>query len=311
VDRQVAHRSVIGYALDVTASPARRAAHQTTRWSGAGHLAPGAGERAGSTHSMHRTTSEPVHQAADRPAFVIRHLAFEDLGSFEQVLLEEGYRITYLEAGVDDLLPAQQLNPELLIVLGGPIGANDERDYPFLGAELDLLASRMQADRPTLGICLGAQLMARAMGADVRAARRSEIGWAPLTLTPAGRASCLQALGAEPIMHWHGDMFSIPAGGVRLAATPDCPNQAFSLGLNQLALQFHAEVTVVGMERWYIGHANELRAADLSVARLRTATHRFGPGLETRGVRMLRQWLTQVQPRSAPSSPGTPPDASP
>jgi len=225
----------------------------------------------------------------------IRHVAFEDLGSFEQRLREDGYDLHYLEAGVDEIERVRELDPDLLVVLGGPISANDEHHYPFLKDEISVLSERVLAGRPTLGICLGAQLMARAMGAEVRPAPSKEIGWAPLTLTAAGRLSCLHSLRSAPVLHWHGDMFEIPAGAVRLAATPDCPNQAFAVGTNQLALQFHPEVTTQGMERWYIGHANELDAADISVSRLRADSIDFGPGLEACGAPALGSWLAQAR----------------
>lgn len=240
-----------------------------------------------------------------RTVIAIRHVAFEDLGSFEQTLVSDGCSVRYLQAGVDDLELVQRLDPDLLVVLGGPIGANDESDYPFLGQEIALLEARYENDRPTLGICLGAQLMARAMDAEVRPGPRKEIGWAPLTLTDAGRASCLQTLGVAPVLHWHGDMFAIPSGATCLAATPDCPNQAFANGATQLALQFHPEVTVEGLERWYIGHAHELSTEGVALSRLRDDSRRFGPGLETLGGQLLRRWLAQAMtepPQTTPAA---------
>lgn len=241
----------------------------------------------------------------ERSVTAIKHVAYEDLGSFEKVLKDAGYSVRYLHAGIDDVTAAGALETDLLVVLGGPIGANDVHDYPFLRDEIELLQDRIRAERPTLGICLGAQLMARAMGAEVRPAPAKEIGWAPVTLTAAGRASCLEPLGPLPLLHWHGDMFDIPAGAERLAATPVCPNQAFSVGATQLALQFHPEVTAGGMERWYIGHAHELAAAGIEISRLRSDSRRHGPALETRGAQMLRSWLAQAhrgQTRSACSA---------
>jgi GMP synthase (glutamine-hydrolysing) len=105
-----------------------------------------------------------------KQALVIRHVAFEDLRSFEPVLAERGFRVRYVEAA-GDLSDADGLEPALVIVLGGPIGAYEDAIYPFLKHELRFLERRLAADRPTLGICLGAQLMARALGARVYAGR--------------------------------------------------------------------------------------------------------------------------------------------
>ena len=232
-----------------------------------------------------------------RRAVVIRHVAFEDLGSFAEPLARHGYRVDYVEAGVDDLAGAAVRTADLLVLLGGPIGAGDERQYPFLADELRLLEGRLAADRPTLGICLGAQIMARALGEPVYSAGRKEIGWAPLSLTDAGRASALRhlAAGKTAVLHWHGDTFDLPRGAVHLAATPVCANQAFLWGARALALQFHPEATPAGLERWFIGHTLEIRTTPgVSVAQLRDDTRRFGPFLLSQGPAFFREWLTQV-----------------
>ncbi|MEO1765042.1 MAG: gamma-glutamyl-gamma-aminobutyrate hydrolase family protein, partial [Cyanobacteria bacterium J06629_18] len=111
-----------------------------------------------------------------KTATVIRHIAFEDLGTLEIALQRQGYAIKYLEAGVDDLTSISPTE-DMLIILGGPIGAYDERDYPFLVDELQILEQRLKAAKPTLGICLGSQLMARALGARVYPGGNKEIGW--------------------------------------------------------------------------------------------------------------------------------------
>jgi len=177
-----------------------------------------------------------------RTAIVIRHVLFEDLGLLAALLDERRYRIDYLDAGVDDLTDARVTDADLLIVLGGPIGVGDLTTYPFLHQEIDLLASRLDQRRPTLGICLGAQLIATALGAPVRPSGSVEIGYAPLTLTNQGRRSPLAAIEHTPVLHWHGDRFETPDGAVNLAATDHTPNQAFSLDDHVLALQFHLEV---------------------------------------------------------------------
>ena len=127
-----------------------------------------------------------------RLALVIRHVACEDLGNLALVLQQRGLVVRYVEAGIEDLTQLNPLAPEVLIVLGGPIGVYQEHDYPFLTDELRVLERRLAADLPTLGICLGAQLMARALGARVYAGPRKEIGWSPLQLSEAGRRSCLR-----------------------------------------------------------------------------------------------------------------------
>lgn len=232
-----------------------------------------------------------------KSALVIRHVAFEDLGAFEPVLRERGYEIEYVEAGMQPLPVLDPLGPDLVIVLGGPIGVYEDETYPFLGQEIELLQTRLQAKHPTLGICLGAQLMARALGAAVYPGPQKEIGWGPLMLTDEGAHGSLGQLEeGTSVLHWHGDTFDLPQGAVRLASTRLYANQAFAWGENSLALQFHPEVTVAGMERWFIGHAVEINSTPgISVSELRAATAFSAPELETRGRRFFRDWLAKIE----------------
>jgi len=227
----------------------------------------------------------------------IRHVAFEDLGLLAPLLADRGHRVRYVEAGVEDIGGIDTLAPDLLIVLGGPIGATDDADYPFLADEARLLERRLAADRPTLGLCLGSQLMARALGARVYPAGAREIGWAPVTLTDAGARTCLRHLGGADtaVLHWHGDTFDLPAGAVRLAATPICENQAFGYGRHALALQFHAEAAGPNLERWFIGHTLEIAGTPgVSVAGLRADSARWSPTLAERGRHCFTEWLDGV-----------------
>lgn len=231
-----------------------------------------------------------------KTAVAIRHLAFEDLGCFEPALARAGYKVHYYDVGVDELWALEPVKTDLIVVLGGPIGAYEDDKYPFLTEEVDILEQRLRAGRPTIGICLGAQLMARALGAKVYPGPEKEIGFAPLTLTAEGRASCLAAFSDASVLHWHGDSFELPDGAVRLASTAVCENQAFAFGRNAIAFQFHPEAGADGFERWLIGHTLELHQAGRPVAQLRAEHKALAPDLARRAAACLEGWLAQIEP---------------
>lgn len=227
---------------------------------------------------------------------VIRHVAFEDLDLLEPCLRQRGFDIAVVDAARDGVQDIDPLADDLLVVLGGPIGVYDQVDFPFMADEIALLARRLEADRPTLGICLGAQAMAAALGARVYPnPLGKEIGWSGLTLTHEGEASPLDVLSGNPVLHWHGDVMDLPAGAVRLASTPQTPTQAFSWGLYGLALQFHVEVSAAGLERWYVGHVAEISAVPgVDVPGLRAAAQIHAPAMRTLAPRLFGQWLDQL-----------------
>jgi GMP synthase (glutamine-hydrolysing) len=229
-----------------------------------------------------------------RDALAIRHVPFEDLGLLEPLLSARGYRTSYLDAPVEPVTPEAALEPDLLVVLGGPVGVYETEAYPFLGAEREAVAARVRAGRPTLGVCLGAQLVAAALGADVVATGRKEIGYAPLTLTAEGRDSALAPLDGVRVLHWHGDQFAIPEGAVRLAETPGFPNQAFAIGSHVLGLQFHLEADHTQIERWLVGHAHELASAGIDPAGIRSDAAAYGPALAEAARRTFDRWLGQL-----------------
>jgi GMP synthase (glutamine-hydrolysing) len=228
---------------------------------------------------------------AVKRAVALRHISFEDLGTLEPVLRERGYEVRYVEPWGEDLKDQDALAADLLIVLGGPIGAFDEELYPFLSQELELVRRSLQRQQPLLGICLGAQLIARALGAKVYSMGAKEIGFGALELTKEGEESPLVYIRDTPVLHWHGDQFDIPDGALRLAGTRIGANQAFSLGARVLGLQFHVEADVRKIERWLVGHACELNHAGIDPKQLRRETSALQDQLSLGSRAMFSAWL--------------------
>jgi GMP synthase (glutamine-hydrolysing) len=236
-----------------------------------------------------------------RSAIALRHVSYEDLGLLAPVMEHNGWDVSFCEAAVEDLKHPSIRDADLVIVLGGPIGAYETASYPFLIDELALIEYRLTRDLPTLGICLGSQLMASVLGARVFKGSVKEIGWGKVELTRDGASSCLNALQSNEavVLHWHGDTFDLPSDAVRLAFNANYDNQAFAYGRNALALQFHLEADPRQLEEWYVGHAVELAAAGISVTELRADTLRHKAGLAGRGEYVFGQWLHQITPANA------------
>ncbi|MCT8331649.1 glutamine amidotransferase [Albidovulum sediminis] len=225
-------------------------------------------------------------------AIAITHVAFEDAGLLQPVLAERGIALRTCPAWA---IPDEAEYADLVILLGGPISVNDAADYPFLRREIDLARTRIAMGRPTIGICLGAQIMACAIGGTVGSGPAKEIGWAPVELTAAGRASALEALDGIPVLHWHGEVCHLPPQIPSLAATAACATQAFAPGPRALALQFHAEAGAQGIEPWLVGHTLEIAATSgIGVTGLRADTARHGLRLETAARAMFHRWLAET-----------------
>lgn len=234
-----------------------------------------------------------------RTAFAIRHVAFEDLGIYEDLLIERGFTVEYRDAGIDHLNVAEVQNADLLIILGAPISVNDTDSYPFLFEEVELIKKRLAAQKPVLGICLGAQQIAVAAGATVSEAGVLELGYSPVKLTEAGAQSVLAPLGNTPVLHWHGDQFTLPAGRESLACTTNCQNQAFTLedaagAPFALALQFHLEVDPRRLEQWLIAYASDIIAADQEIAVFRREASQYAEALTVASRQVMTGWLEAV-----------------
>lgn len=231
-------------------------------------------------------------------AVALAHVPFEDLGSLQPILRARGFRIETVDAPAAKFSLAQAASCDLLVVLGGPIGVYEREAYPFLDAEIECIRQRLDSGQPILGICLGAQLMAAAAGAGVYAgANGPEIGWKPIE--PAGEGAHPEWFAPLlrdrlPVFHWHSDTFDLPPGAKSLARTDLYTNQAFTLGDAALALQFHPEVTLDGLERWYVGHAFELAKRGISVTELRDAGVRYAPTLVRVAASFWNGWFDNL-----------------
>lgn len=173
----------------------------------------------------------------------LQHVAFEGLGSIEEWAIENGHNLDCTRLYAGESLPGQ-LSFDLLIVMGGPMGIYDELEHPWLKAEKNFIKNVIDSDIATLGICLGAQLIADVLGARVVSNREKEIGWFHINRAQ----ECPQELEAIlperlKVFHWHGDMFDIPSKGIPLYSSAICENQAFLYGNNVIGLQFHLETT--------------------------------------------------------------------
>jgi len=229
-----------------------------------------------------------------KTAIALRHIHFEDVGTLDTVLAEQGYQLKYIDPTIDHLDDITIQQADLLIVLGGPVGAYDEQVYPFLVGEMNIVRQRLDSGKPLFGICLGAQLIARALNAKVYPLGVKEIGFAPLTLTAAGEESVLSALSNTPVLHWHGDQFDIPGNATHLASTSVGANQAFSIGRNVLGLQFHLEADVKKIEQWLVGHAIELAHAGINPCPLRAEAAALGERLTLAARTVFSTWLNQL-----------------
>lgn len=236
----------------------------------------------------------------NKTALALRHVVSEDLGQLAPLLARNGYQVRHFDVGVDSFDQLSPLDADLLIVLGGPIAVYDTEAYPWLRAEIAWLRARLLEDLPTLGLGLGAQLMAAALHARVYPGNcGKEIGWSRLQAGPHldEHAWLRQLVDPETrVLHWHGDTFDLPRGARHLASSDMYPHQAFAWGRHCLALQFHPEVDVRTVEQWMLGHAHEIaHTRNISLARLRADAQQYGRRFEEAARRFWQAWLHSLE----------------
>jgi GMP synthase-like glutamine amidotransferase len=190
----------------------------------------------------------------------LQHASFEGPGAIAHWARARGHSLVGTHSYKGDPIPPPD-DFDLLVVMGGPMSVDDEKEFPWLIEEKDLVARSLKAEKKVLGICLGAQILASVLGARVYKAREKEIGWFPVRLRAEARLSATTRSWPESFtpFHWHGETFDLPSGSIHLAETGICPIQAFECG-RAVGIQFHLEVTPDGVRDFLGACQSELVA---------------------------------------------------
>lgn len=229
-----------------------------------------------------------------KTALIVRHVPVEGIAGFREPIEAAGYSLDRVDVTDPGFSSLDLSEPDLLIMMGGPMAVYEQDRHPWMACQQRRLAQRLERDRPTLGVCFGAQLMAASLGARVYAGPAKEVGFHPMAI--ADRASPLRHLDGVPVLHWHGDTFDMPDGAKLLASSERYAHQAFSVGPNILGLQFHAEMGLdPRFETWVDQWPHDVAAAGTTAERLRADHVRHGAGVVSAGRAMIADWLSSLR----------------
>lgn len=228
-----------------------------------------------------------------KTALIIRHVPYEGVAGYREPIERAGYRVGRLDVDDPHFSTVDLCEPDLLIMMGGPMGVYEQDRHPWIACQMRRLARRLDAGLPTLGVCFGAQMMAGALGADVYAGPVKEVGFHQVAVRETAHSSPLRHLVDVPVLHWHGDTFTLPENVELLASSHVYDHQAFRRGPNILALQFHAEMGLdPRFDAWIEEWPESVIEAGGDEASLRGAHDQFGPAAVAAGQAMIAKWLT-------------------
>ena len=229
-----------------------------------------------------------------RRALVIQHDPTIHLGNLEQVLIETNYDLTVVDAR-DYAFDERPEDVDLVVVLGNDHGVYEKNDHPYIAREEAWLAARAAHERPTLGVCFGAQILASALGAEVYRGDETVVGFRVVTPTPAGQSSPVRFFSDVPVMQWHGDTFTLPAGATHLAGSSEYANEAFAVDDWALAVQFHPETTPEMHERWLSDSREWVESAGYDMEALRREREEHSDAMQEASRAMLTEWLANLE----------------
>ncbi|WP_420383325.1 glutamine amidotransferase [Novosphingobium sp.] len=229
-----------------------------------------------------------------KTALLIRHVPHEGVAAYREPIEAAGYDVCRVDVGDPAFAARCLVEPDLLIMMGGPMAVYDRAGHPWIDCQLHRLAQRLAADRPTLGVCFGAQMIAAALGARVYAGGQQEVGFHPVAVLDD--TSPLRHVAHVPMLHWHGDTFDLPEGARLLASSHVYAHQAFARGRNTLALQFHGEMGEdPRVDAWIAQGPADLAAAGQTPEGLRGAYADHGPRAIAASRAMIAEWLAGLE----------------